>query len=92
MNVFKNVTAVVCVTLATAGASWANDPASEMQGVYFEGLKTKLVQAGYHSVRVVNTETRVLVAIDKDGSEVVLVAHPFDDKIVGSTYVHQFDN
>lgn len=92
MKTLKTTAPIACAFLLACGATWAGNFTNIMPTEYFDGLNAKLINSGYRDVRVINTDTHHLVAFDRDGSEVLLVAHPTNYRILSTTYVHPHDN
>ena len=92
MSIFKSTSAVACVILITGGTTWAAPSNSVSPQAYHDQLLTKFIKSGYRSVRMVDAASNRLVAYDRDGSEVMLVAHPWNFTLTSSTYVHPIDD
>ncbi len=88
MYVLKSSTIAAIMFLGTVGGASAIDLVKAMPSNYLDEVNAKLMAIGYREVRVIDAETNRLSAIDKDGSEVVLIISPLDRKITFSTYVH----
>ena len=69
----------------------AKPTGATMPSAYFDELNAKLIANGYRSIRVVNIEKMYMSAIDRDGSEVMLVAHPSNRAFIRETYIHTTD-
>lgn len=91
MNILKTSTAAVCIFIATCGASLAVQPVNDTATNYLDELTAKLINSGYSNVRVIDATAYRLSAFDKDGSEVMLVAHPTNRSVISSIYVHPSD-
>jgi hypothetical protein len=76
---------------ANAAPAWSAMLDREMPSVFYDGMNAKLINNGYHDVRVLNPETGRLVAFDPEGSEVCIVVDTDTGKIVRTTYVHPSD-
>ncbi len=92
MTILKTTASVACTFLFVGSAALAGSPTNSMPSNYYDELNAKLINMGYRSVRVINAEANSLVAYDREGSEVVLVAHPSNRTIIRSTNVHPGDN
>ncbi|SFC02869.1 hypothetical protein [Tropicimonas isoalkanivorans] len=86
------LTLVPLVPLAMLAApAWSAMLDREMPSVFYDGMNAKLINNGYHDVRVLDPETGRLVAYDPDGSEVCIVVDTETGKILQTTYVHPSD-
>ena len=88
---FTKAALITCVAISAASASFANQRAQEMPTAYLDGLNAKLISNGYRDVRVVDADKVILSAYDQSGSEVILIAHPSNNQILESHYVHGTD-
>ena len=92
MTILKSTSAVACAFLFACGAAWAGNDTNQMPTNYYDELNAKLINLGYSGIRLIDAQSNSLVAYDREGSEVLLVAHPTNRTILRSTNVHLIDN
>lgn len=88
MNYLASTVAGLLVLTATS--TWA-EPPTEMPNEYLDTMAAKLMMEGFQDVHVVDLEGNKLAAYDQWGSEVVIVVHPENRKIVNANFVHEAD-
>jgi uncharacterized protein YjfI (DUF2170 family) len=82
--------ALTGVAMLCAFSASANTTA-DMPNQYFDGMKAKLIMAGFSNINMVDQEKNTLTAYDQDGSEVLIVVHPTSRQILRQSFVHQSD-
>lgn len=91
MNIFKSAT-IACALVASTSVFAAERGSSEMPTPYFDELNAKLIADGYRDVRVIDAGKHKLIAFYRDGSEMILIAHPTNRTILSTSYVHGSDS
>jgi hypothetical protein len=89
---YRNIIGLsAALVIAGTGLSFATVADIDMPTAYLDECNAKLIAAGYSGVRVVDARKLVLVAYDRDGSEVRLTMHPDNRTVMSESYVRASD-
>lgn len=90
MNSFKMTLIVSGLLVSGASIAMAADT-WPVPSKFHEQVMVMLTEQGYTSIRTVVTHETRLIAVDTEGSEVVLTMNPDSGTIVDTDYVYSMD-